>query len=270
MEPEIEPDKNDLTYLVCDEPSCGRPMMPTRTDSWVEKRFEINPSTWARGKARGDTGSNTGNWLSCECWKKTYKNNQEQNEAWYVKYVSDQIKNIPEGTSEVNMFLSHRHDFFMSTGGKRMHLSLFPPNSSNANMWEEHISHVAGVLEMLQKRTQGANINIFVASSIGPILAVVFALELGYIATNVYGGNSVIPYNKVRLWIMDHTLEGEGKMKYILANPPVSRKEIDLKTFAEYVAREEPDRCEGRKPDKKRCTRPSVKDKFCHQHQNFV
>ena len=219
---------NDATYMKCK--SCGKPYMQShlfRTEEDIIYKF---------GKVKTKEKKNkTGEILGylvvpCAHWKvKKNKKNFVRNQEWFDEVVEPQINQIKQsGLTEVNIFLSHRHDFH-EVVKKTMHISLFPPEHLNQNNWDEHLPLAGKVFTEIFKEIGDVKLNVYMSSAQGLNFAVSNWLSLIFISEHMFGKKPPFKISSVELFfITEH--------KYIRINSLWNHSKETLEVISQTIA----------------------------------
>jgi hypothetical protein len=273
----------DITYQICkkvgDEEGCKRPYLNYREMvgkdlKWMQQRFY--PESIVQVKTKKDKVKERkkepiiSKWESCRCWinpshgdgdksKFPVANMLHRSMVWYTTVVGEQIDNIPSDISEVNIFLKHRHDFHTDSG-KQMHISVFPPEGPERNMWHHHLTLVALVLRHLDQRFGNIKKNFYISSAEGAIISLIYCIEMALIASERFGIKVSFDFENIHLYHFEDS-------KYVEISSPLSLKREKQEEFSLLFGGPEKIilQCKGLKKNNARCTRRQV-NSYCWQH----
>lgn len=285
----------DACYLVCT--NCNLPFLNERwgliaSENWMLERF---PPTAIQTHEKMDSNTQT-NFIEalptrakkmgtileenpdsqickmyehCSCYdygESASKNNHEREEkmrkdvhSWLENVVFDQVNKLNQRQKEVNIIFSHRHHY--SKVGKKMHVSLFPPNFDSLvkNRWDFFLSFFGMLFMKLgEKVPSSTRKNIYVGSSEGPYIGLTMFREMMLLIKYRDGQNIPFDFENVRLVSIVN-----DKYEYFDLPSSMSQEKLNKKGF--MIASRAVRQCEWIKANGDRCSNRQ-KRAFCRHH----
>lgn len=288
----------DACYLVCTKTNCKLPFLNEKgglvaTEHWMLERFPptairthekmerlkldkgFMESLPIKAKKMGTISEENPDSQICKMYKhcscydideSTSKNKHEREEKmrkdvgdWFESVVHVQVKKLNQRQKEVNIIFSHRHHY--SKEGKKMHVSLFPPNFDPLlkNRWDFFTWYFGRLFTMLgEKVPSSTKKNIYVGSSEGPYIGLMTFMVSMLLIKYRDGRNVPFDFENVRLVsIIDD--------KYETFDLPSSMSQEKLNKKGFMKASRAVRQCEWTKANGERCSNRQ-KRAFCRHH----
>ena len=185
---------------------------------------------------------------------------RELHGRWYTQVIEKQIESLDQGQTEVNMFIAHRHNY--SASGKVMHVSLFPPKGTQGiqNRWDLFLPHYVRVfLKLAEKVPQSTKFNIYIGSSEGAILGLVFFRETMDLIMRMTGKELYINLHNIAL---HHIVRGSYE-ELILPSALSNERLENISRL--YLSKQRIRQCKWTKSNGERCGNRQ-KHAFCWRH----